>query len=636
MEGQSLEDLAINAINTLILNDTIAQHDWLQVYKRQNLEPEERLMLEVFVDGLLTFKKYVTAKNSELFMETEEWILTEDHDWPFSFDNLCEKFEIEPQYAREQLIKWKERHDKKQHYKRLEVCSENLSKFPSPESKQVIGDSLTDEHIAVLKAAAGIGYGIAPDNDVAFNYVSKTLGMPVQTVTDYFRQIFNHFGVRDICSSLFLALKRKVLNPEELANFNLEDLAKGIDILSPLEIEVLGTFGTLASKKGSSNTKLVSEALGISDFVTYHHIFNIYNKLRLNNTGTFLVASYLLGEKEMPIASTRVSALTKRHVEALAAVGDLEYNGHFIFNHVANRLGVSIKTAKSHMYSAHERLGVHDIFSSVYVALSKGILHPEELANGKLEDLTERLHTLTSRQRSVLKAYGELAIQKGFVGEKDVSEYLNKSIKTIQSYKMRGIYPKLGIHNTAQLAVASYIFTSRGFPTTIERKKIEIKKEITDRDVEILTATADLGYDGSSSFGNVSNRLGISLKTAESHLTRIRGLLGVHDIFSAIYAALYTGIINPESVANGRLNSLVEGLERLTYSEQKVLRAYGDVSLQKGCAREEVIANFLNLSRKTIESHRNRANRGIYFKLGMHNAAQLAVASYILATRHPE
>lgn len=42
-----------------------------------------------------------------MFCEAEEWILEEDGDWPFSFENVCEVLGLNPRYVRQGLIRWR-------------------------------------------------------------------------------------------------------------------------------------------------------------------------------------------------------------------------------------------------------------------------------------------------------------------------------------------------------------------------------------------------------------------------------------------------------------------------------------------------------------------------------------------------
>lgn len=48
------------------------------------------------------------AKEKNIFRDAEEWIIKEDGDWLFSFENICEVLGFDPVYIREGLMRWKE------------------------------------------------------------------------------------------------------------------------------------------------------------------------------------------------------------------------------------------------------------------------------------------------------------------------------------------------------------------------------------------------------------------------------------------------------------------------------------------------------------------------------------------------
>lgn len=73
-------------------------------------QPEKRLMLAVMEDAIATFQKSLPEANRRqrrLLRETEEWIQATDTSWPFSFENICAALDIEVDYLRKGLFKWK-------------------------------------------------------------------------------------------------------------------------------------------------------------------------------------------------------------------------------------------------------------------------------------------------------------------------------------------------------------------------------------------------------------------------------------------------------------------------------------------------------------------------------------------------
>ncbi len=71
---------------------------------------EKRLMLAVLEDALDCFQKYAAARDGhgqQLFGEATTWINSEDRGWFFSYENICETLEINPEYLRRGLEQWR-------------------------------------------------------------------------------------------------------------------------------------------------------------------------------------------------------------------------------------------------------------------------------------------------------------------------------------------------------------------------------------------------------------------------------------------------------------------------------------------------------------------------------------------------
>ena len=74
--------------------------------------PEKKLMLAILDDAIDCFQKYIFAYNSRrkaIFHEAEDWILEENSDRLFSFENICEVLGFNPKYVRKGLLLWKEK-----------------------------------------------------------------------------------------------------------------------------------------------------------------------------------------------------------------------------------------------------------------------------------------------------------------------------------------------------------------------------------------------------------------------------------------------------------------------------------------------------------------------------------------------
>lgn len=104
-------------LTSLFQPDTLLPAQYFETVRRKtHLEPEKRLMLAVLEDGVLCFQDNAwaqTGKRKKLFEEAEEWILEEDNDWVFSFENICEVLGLNPQYVRQGLLQWKEKRSPK-------------------------------------------------------------------------------------------------------------------------------------------------------------------------------------------------------------------------------------------------------------------------------------------------------------------------------------------------------------------------------------------------------------------------------------------------------------------------------------------------------------------------------------------
>ena len=71
---------------------------------------EKRLMLAVLEDALDCFQKYAAARDGHgqaLFEEANTWIASNDRGWFFSYENICETLEINPEYLRRGLDTWR-------------------------------------------------------------------------------------------------------------------------------------------------------------------------------------------------------------------------------------------------------------------------------------------------------------------------------------------------------------------------------------------------------------------------------------------------------------------------------------------------------------------------------------------------
>ena len=92
--------------------DTLLPIQYFEAMRRKHLlEGEKRLILSVLEDAVECFMKCIDSpsnKGQRLFREADEWIFLEDKRWVFSFDNVADMLDINPEYMRRGLRDWKE------------------------------------------------------------------------------------------------------------------------------------------------------------------------------------------------------------------------------------------------------------------------------------------------------------------------------------------------------------------------------------------------------------------------------------------------------------------------------------------------------------------------------------------------
>ncbi len=91
--------------------DTLIPDQYLGTYKRRvQLAPERALMLALLQDAVVSFQGYVGAQDRrrrKLYLEAEEWLMSEDSHYLFSFENVCSELGLDPSYLRQGLLQWK-------------------------------------------------------------------------------------------------------------------------------------------------------------------------------------------------------------------------------------------------------------------------------------------------------------------------------------------------------------------------------------------------------------------------------------------------------------------------------------------------------------------------------------------------
>src|SRR5271170_8247717 len=112
-EGKMEKETLDEKLPGLFEPDTLLPIQYFEAMRRKHLlEGEKRLILSVLEDAVECFMKCIdspTNKGQRLYRDADEWINLEDKHWVFSFDNVCDMLDINPEYMRRGLKGWKER-----------------------------------------------------------------------------------------------------------------------------------------------------------------------------------------------------------------------------------------------------------------------------------------------------------------------------------------------------------------------------------------------------------------------------------------------------------------------------------------------------------------------------------------------
>ena len=112
-EGKMEKETLDEKLPGLFEPDTLLPIQYFEAMRRKHLlEGEKRLILSVLEDAVECFMKCIessTNKGQRLFRDADEWINLEDKRWVFSFDNVCEMLDINAEYMRAGLRRWKDK-----------------------------------------------------------------------------------------------------------------------------------------------------------------------------------------------------------------------------------------------------------------------------------------------------------------------------------------------------------------------------------------------------------------------------------------------------------------------------------------------------------------------------------------------
>lgn len=91
--------------------DILLPNQYFAAFKRgRAVEGERRLMLAVLEDAVDSYRKHAMARDPRdqaCFLEAKEWFLSDDRSWLFAFENICDVLEMNADYLRTGLDKWR-------------------------------------------------------------------------------------------------------------------------------------------------------------------------------------------------------------------------------------------------------------------------------------------------------------------------------------------------------------------------------------------------------------------------------------------------------------------------------------------------------------------------------------------------
>ncbi len=91
--------------------DILLPNQYFAAFRRgRAVEGERRLMLAVLEDAVDSYRKYALARDPReqaCFLEAKEWFVSYDRSWLFAFENICDVLEMNAEYLRCGLEKWR-------------------------------------------------------------------------------------------------------------------------------------------------------------------------------------------------------------------------------------------------------------------------------------------------------------------------------------------------------------------------------------------------------------------------------------------------------------------------------------------------------------------------------------------------
>ena len=91
--------------------DILLPNQYFAAFRRgRAVEGERRLMLAVLEDAVDSYRKHALTRDPReqaCFLEAREWFFSGDRSWLFAFENICDVLEMNADYLRSGLDKWR-------------------------------------------------------------------------------------------------------------------------------------------------------------------------------------------------------------------------------------------------------------------------------------------------------------------------------------------------------------------------------------------------------------------------------------------------------------------------------------------------------------------------------------------------
>jgi hypothetical protein len=91
-----------------LLSDAVLPVQFEEIWHRSHaVSPERSLALAVLWQAFddLSKHRFATRRRQQRFyIETYRWVASESRDWPFSFVNLCDTLNLDPEAVRDRLL----------------------------------------------------------------------------------------------------------------------------------------------------------------------------------------------------------------------------------------------------------------------------------------------------------------------------------------------------------------------------------------------------------------------------------------------------------------------------------------------------------------------------------------------------